>query len=299
MADAQRKYKDRLFGFLFGGEINREWTLSLYNAVNGSHYTDASQIEISTIREVLYLGMHNDVSFMISDEMNMYEQQSSFNPNMPLRMLQYAASLFERHVENLQRSKYSSRLIHLPTPRLVVFYNGRDDMPDEQVLRLSDAFAEEKRELSDIDVRVRMVNINKGHSLQLMSLCKPLDEYAWMVDCIRQSKASRSLEEAIDFAIDIMPGSFEIKPCMELHRAEVKGMLLTEYNEAKERERLAMEAKAEGRAEGEAKGRAEYLAEMVIKMLRKHLPLAYITDLTDADEATIRRIAREANLAIV
>ena len=88
-----REYKDRLFTFIFGSEENRAWTLSLYNAVNGSDYTDEKQIQITTISTVLYLGMHNDVSFLISDDMNLYDQQSTFNPNMPLRKLQYAARL--------------------------------------------------------------------------------------------------------------------------------------------------------------------------------------------------------------
>ena len=98
MGVVSREYKDRLFNFLFGAEENKEWTLSLYNAVNRSAYTDASQIKITTIREVMYLSMHNDVSFLISDEVNLYEQQSTFNPNMPLRQLQYAGLVsFEYH----------------------------------------------------------------------------------------------------------------------------------------------------------------------------------------------------------
>lgn len=88
VSSIRREYKDRLFNFLFGSEENKEWTLSLYNAVNRSHYTDASMIQITSIREVMYLSMHNDVSFLISGEMNLYEQQSTFNPNMPLRLLQ-------------------------------------------------------------------------------------------------------------------------------------------------------------------------------------------------------------------
>ena len=34
-----REHKDRLFSFLFGSETNKEWTLSLYNAVNETCYT--------------------------------------------------------------------------------------------------------------------------------------------------------------------------------------------------------------------------------------------------------------------
>ena len=89
MATVNDEYKDRLFSFIFGQEENKKWTLELYNAVNGSHYENPDEIQITTIREVLYLGMHNDVSFMISDEMNLYEQQSTYNPNMPVRQLQY------------------------------------------------------------------------------------------------------------------------------------------------------------------------------------------------------------------
>lgn len=97
MATDNIQYKDRLFSFLFGSEENREWTLSLYNAVNGSSYTDPSMIQITTIKEVMYLGMHNDVSFLISNEMNLYEQQSTYNPNMPVRLLQYSGNLYEKY----------------------------------------------------------------------------------------------------------------------------------------------------------------------------------------------------------
>ena len=93
MAVDNIQYKDRLFNFIFGSEENKAWTLSLYNAVNGSSYTDPTAIEINTIKEVMYLGMHNDVSFLIADNMNLYEQQSTYNPNMPLRFLQYAGNL--------------------------------------------------------------------------------------------------------------------------------------------------------------------------------------------------------------
>lgn len=249
MTIAEPKYKDRLFSFLFGSEEHKDWTLSLYNAVNGSNYTDAEQIDITTIRQVLYLGMHNDVSFMIAGELNMYEQQSTYNPNMPLRMLQYAGNLFEQDLTKRRKNKYSKSLIELPVPKLVVFYNGTDEEPDEKMLYLQDAFPESRRDDADIQVRVRMININKGHSSEVMATCKPLDEYAWMVDAVRMSEQAIGLEAAIDQAIDTMPDDYVIKQFIEAHRSEVKGMLLTEYNEAKQMELVKEEALAEGRAE--------------------------------------------------
>ena len=72
-------YKDRLFNFIFGSEENKEWTLSLYNAMNGTSYRDPSMIEINTIKEVLYLGMHNDVSFLITPDTNLVADTALLN----------------------------------------------------------------------------------------------------------------------------------------------------------------------------------------------------------------------------
>ena len=225
------EYKDRLFSFLFGNGEHKEWTLSLYNAINGTQYDNPDDISIETIRQVLYMSMHNDVAFIIADQLSLYEQQSSFNPNMPLRMLEYTANLFEKYIKREALNKFGHRQIMLPVPRLVVFYNGLEEKADESLLRLSDAFAPEHRDSADINVTVRMININSGHSHGLMDCCRPLSEYAWSVDSVRQYNKTDDLEAAIDRTLDAMPDSFLIKPFLEEHRAEVKSMLLTEYNE--------------------------------------------------------------------
>ena len=111
------QYKDRLFTYLFGSAEHPEWTLSLYNAVAGTAYTDASEIQITTIREILYFGIHNDVSFLMAGMMNLYEQQSTFNPNMPVRMLEYMADLFAKYMAEQNMSKYTRKLNTLPVPK--------------------------------------------------------------------------------------------------------------------------------------------------------------------------------------
>ena len=247
MATDNVQYKDRLFNFLFGSEENKEWTLSLYNAVNGSHYTDPSMIKITTIREVMYLGMHNDVSFLISNEMNLYEQQSTYNPNMPVRLLQYAGNLYERYFKENSLNKYGARLLQLPVPKLVVFYNGKKEQPDEMILKLSDSFPEGSD--ADIEVKVRMLNVNVGRNTLLLDACKSLGEYSWLVDEIRRNNTTNDedgMSSAVDRAISDMPDSFVIKSFLELHRTEVKGMLLTEYNEAEAMELFREEGRAEG-----------------------------------------------------
>ena len=172
-----REYKDRLFTFIFGREENREWTLSLYNAVNGSHYTDASLIEFNTLKDVLFMGMRNDTSFLISDVLSVYEHQSSYNRNMPLRMLDYVSDLYTGYIAKNKINRYRNTLIELPTPKLVVFYNGKTEAEDEVTLKLGDSFDKEHRREADVEVRVRMLNVNYGRNRALMDACKPLDEY--------------------------------------------------------------------------------------------------------------------------
>ena len=96
----QREYKDKLFKFIFGRESNdsKEWRLQLYNALNGTHYENPDALKINTIENVIYISMHNDISFLIDSEMDLYEQQSSQNPNMPLRGLFYFSLLYHDYI---------------------------------------------------------------------------------------------------------------------------------------------------------------------------------------------------------
>ena len=280
MGIVSREYKDRLFNFLFGAEENREWTLSLYNAVNRSDYTDASLIRITTIREVMYLSMRNDVSFLISDEMNLYEQQSTFNPNMPLRQLQYAGNLYEKYITEHKMNKFGAKLLRLPVPKLVVFYNGTMDREDETILRLSDSFPAGAD--ADIEVRVRMININYGRSEDILEACEPLKEYAWLVEEIRVNRKNAGIEEAVDMAIAQMPRDYVIKPFLEAHRVEVKGMLLTEYNEAETMELFREEGREEGRAEG-------YVAALVSLVKEGLIPVGVGAERAGISEEAFRK----------
>ena len=243
------KHKDRLFNYIFGREENRKWTLQLYNAVNGSHYEDASAIEFNTLEDVLYIGMRNDTSFLVSDVMSVYEHQSSYNPNMPLRMMQYVGNLYSKYLARNKLNKYGSSLIKLPTPKLVVFYNGRTDVDDEVILKLTDSFDENSRALSDIEVKVRMLNINYGRNADLLRACKPLEEYSWFINRINEilfDQDPKDIVIATKTAIDEIPMDFEIRSFLISHKAEVTGMLDTEYNEAEIKELFVEEGLQKG-----------------------------------------------------
>ena len=247
-----RDHKDRLFTFIFGRSENRRWTLSLYNAINGTAYTDPEEIEITTIDDVLYMGMKNDVSFILKDIMSIYEQQSTFNPNMPIRELMYVGKLYNKHIKMRGLNIYGKKTVKLPIPKLVVFYNGLDDKEDEVILKLSDAFDESQSSQSDIEVVVRMININYGHNKLLLDACKALDEYAWLINEIRKNCKLMEIEAAVDKAIDEMSNSAEIKPFLIKNRSEVKMSCLTEYDEEATLRMLAEESREEGREEERA-----------------------------------------------
>ena len=249
-----REHKSRLFAFIFGREENRKWILELYNAVNGSRHRNAGDIQITTIEDVIYMGMKNDVSLLLCDVMSIYEQQSTFNPNMPIRQMMYAGRLYDKYIQEKGLNIYGEKQVLLPIPKLVTFYNGREDRADESILHLSDAFMENARAVeADIDVCVRMVNINYGRNRKLLENCGPLREYAWLVERIRECNGKMGIEDAVDRAIDEMPDDFEIKGFLLANRAEVKNMCLTEYDEEKVMQMFKEEYLEEGREEGRLK----------------------------------------------
>lgn len=274
------EHKDRVFKFLFGNPENREWTLALYNAVNGSSYTDADAIDFNTIDDAVYLGMRNDVSFIITSELNLWEHQSTFNPNMPMRFLLYVAKLYEKFIANSDYYLYSSTLQPVPRPKFVCFYNGTTKQPERQILRLSDAFGGD----GDVEVKGLMLNVNYGKNKVLMEACEPLKEYAWLVENIRRyQKELKNLETAVDRAIDEMSDEFIIKKFLLSNKAEVKGMFLTEYDQDKV---LAQE-------------RREERKRMATDMLINGEPLEKIALYSRLAEDVIRNIAKTIGATVI
>lgn len=132
------KNKDLLFRFIFGSEENKIHLLSLYNAINNTNYTNTDDIEINTISDVIYIRVKNDVSFILHSDMSLYEHQSTFNPNMPLRGMIYFSNLYSQFISEHCKNIYGKTLVKIPTPRYIVFYNGNDNYPDKLELKLSD-----------------------------------------------------------------------------------------------------------------------------------------------------------------
>lgn len=239
-----RKYKDRLFRFIFKDKKN---LLDLYNAMNGSSYSDPEELDINTLEDVIYMGMKNDLSFVIDDSLNVYEHQSSFNPNMPVRGFIYVADLYRKILEG--KNLYGSKLVKMPTPCYMVFYNGEKDTDDRDVLKLSDAF-ENKTDSACTEFKATMLNINYGHNSEIMEKCSMLNGYSQYVHKVRIYTAEMDKEEAVNRAINecIEEGN-PLADLLKKHRAEVLNMTLTEYDEAKVMEQLKEESYQDGMAD--------------------------------------------------
>ena len=286
-----RKFKDSLFKFIFGNEKHKDLTLSLYNAINNTDYDRIDDIEITTIDGAVYIGMENDISFIIADTMNLYEQQSTYNPNMPLRMLIYAGQLYSKLLEETERSSeiYRSRVIPLPYPKLLVFYNGDRNLQSETVIhKLSQAFPEGAE--GDIEVKVTMLDVNYGKNKALLQSCRPLSDYSLFTTSVRElEKKGRTLRQAVDESLELLPKDSKVGELIRSNKAAVLGMILYEYDQKKVIELREKDAKEEGiaigREEGVAIGRAEAQAEAKIiyakKCLEIGLPLKTISRITD------------------
>ena len=138
MSSVNREYKDRIFCMIFGYEKYKKNLLDLFNALNGTNYTREEDLEINTLDNAIYMSMRNDVSCIIDSNMALFEQQSTWNPNMPLRGFLYCGSLYNKYIKQHKLDIYNRKLIKLPTPQYYVLYNGTEKKDEVIELKLSD-----------------------------------------------------------------------------------------------------------------------------------------------------------------
>lgn len=311
--EANREYKSTLFCMAFK---DRKDLLELYNAVNNTNYQNVDDLEVNTLEDVVYISVKNDVSFLIGETMNLYEHQSTYNPNMPIRGLIYFARLYDAYVESNGINLYSSALKKLPLPRYIVFYNGTEREPDEVVLSLADAF--EKRgdgQTPCLECIATMLNINYGHNRELMEKCRRLEEYSDFVRTVRRhTEEMKSLSESITQAVDECIERNVLKDILVKNRAEVIGMILSAVDQEKyekmmqeEWKTMGLEAgreegrelgREEGREEGRVLGREEgerlKLINLVCRKLKKGKSWKAIAEELEENLETISVICNEA-----
>ncbi|OLA05629.1 MAG: hypothetical protein BHV90_05840 [Clostridiales bacterium 42_27] len=283
---ANRKYKDTVFRMLFSDRKN---LLSLYNAVNGTTYDNPSMLEIVTLENAVYIGMKNDLSFIVNTNLFLYEHQSTYNPNMPLRDLLYIAAEYQKLVDN--KSLYSPILQKIPEPNFIVFYNGTEKKEESWVTYLSEAYEDFSGE-ANLELKVLTLNVNEGHNRKLMEECHILREYAQYVAKVRKYTKEMNLDGAVELAVDECIQEGILVEFLRKNKSEVVAMSIFEYNQEEEerkwKESVYEAARAEGRAEGKAEGKLQAKKEIVQSLAERGMNLGDIAEIIKVSQKTIQ-----------
>ena len=295
---ANRNYKSTVFAMLFG---DRERLLGLYNAISGKNYQDPEALEINTLENAIYMGMKNDLSFLIDDRLSLYEHQSTVNPNMPLRFLFYISDLYSGMTT--EENFYGRKALSIPIPCFVIFYNGSEPQPDRKILRLSDLYTVRMKE-TQLELTAVLLNINRNHNRELMEACRDLKDYAEYVDRVRKYARELPLSEAVDRSITECIREEILKEFLEKNRAEVKKMSIYEYDQEKhirmERQDAwedgMQEGRREGIKEGELRGRNAQLSELIKKKLARGKSISRIAEELEETEERIQELILEYGL---
>lgn len=228
---AYRNYKDNVFCLLYNDKNN---LLDLYNGLNGTNYSDTDGLIITTLRNGVYVKYKNDASFVLGQDLYMFEQQSTKNPNMPLRYLHYLSDVYRGMYAN--KDLYRSGL-RIPYPHFITFYNGLEHAPAEEFLKLSDMFERnvEKEEYGgySLELIVRVININNENNNKLLSKCQTLRNYMTFVDKVRYKKNTekKDIELAVNEAVGECIQENILSDFFKNHRDEVVRVSIYEYDE--------------------------------------------------------------------
>lgn len=230
VSNLNRSHKDAVFKIVFN---NPKELLSLYNALADRNIIDESQLIINTLESAVFIGINNDLSFIIDDCLSLYEHQSTRNPNMPLRGLFYFADLYKSiyYSDDI----FTNHLIPLLTPKFVVFYNGREDLPDSYEIKLSEAFIN-KSSVSDLEVIAHVYNINEGHNSELADKCQKLKEYSRFISLIRASLDDESLIDKKSAVLTVINDCIEagiLSEILKKERNRIMETILSQFDAEK------------------------------------------------------------------
>ena len=263
--NGNREYKSDVFSMLMEDK-NR--ALQLYNVMNGSSYGNPDDVEIKTLDGGISLSIRNDSAFVVDASLSIYEHQSTVCPNMPIRSLIYFTAILSDMLSGrggdgkerkLGRNLYGRKLIKIPVPHFIVFYNGEENQPDVQELKLSDSY-EKHTDDPKLELTCMVYNINNGKNPHIRESCKWLDEYMIFVNKVREFHCGRTDEDLvidIEMAIDYCIEHNILKEFLISRRNEVTKNMKLDYTFDRQLELEREDAREEGREEGLEEGRKE------------------------------------------
>ncbi|MGN0312617.1 MAG: hypothetical protein ACI4CC_07570 [Lachnospiraceae bacterium] len=199
----------------------------------------------------------------------------------------YVCSQFEKLI--VDESLYSRKLVKLPTPRFIVFYNGTEKQPERRDLYLSDSF-EIREETPSLELRVTQFNINPGYNTELLEHCPTMFQYMQYVDLIRQYRKTYPLNEAVQMAVDYCIEHGILRDFLLANKAEVMRMSIFEYDEELHAKFLREEGREEGYEDGCDYGKLSKLVELVCRKLAKNKISEIIAEEVEENLDTVNHI---------
>ena len=279
-----RRYKDSVFADLFGEDRNAKKNfLALYNALYATNYHSTSILKNIRLKQTMYMSFANDVSYLVDNKIIVLaEHQSTVNPNMPLRCLEYVTRLYE-HIQN-PRNRYSRTLKKIPIPAFYVFYNGVEKLPAKQILKLSDSFIMQS-ETVNLELVVKLININYDKDSHILKSCEPLEQYSLFVDAVRRHIAVDK-EHGFENAIKECIKNDILRDYLQRKSKEVLNMLIGEYDYDTD---IAVQ-REESFELGLAKGSRQKALETAKLMKLEAFDIGMITKMTGLSQAEVEAI---------
>lgn len=270
---------------------DRNELLKLYNAINGTSYDGPDLLQVNTLENAVYMSMQNDVSFIIDMRLNLYEHQSTYSPNLPVRYLLYVADVYSDYTKDM--NLYGTKAVKLPTPRFVIFYNGQAEQPDRKELKLSELFSIPDADPS-LELKAVMLNINKGHNRKLMETCRTLQDYAEYTFRVREYAAEMPLDLAVEQAITECISEGILADFLRKNRAEAKKVSIYEYDEERHMRQTREEGMEEGYANGFSQGIEQGITQTVINLLKSGLLTdIQIREITGLDQKQLDELKKK------
>ncbi len=269
-----RNHKDRLFVRLFS---EPSAALSLFNALNGTSYKNQNELEIITLEDALYVGWKNDVAILCHNELQLYEQQSTPNPNMPLRDFIYCAHEYEGFIKRMKLDIYGRKQVKIPTHKCITLYNGVKKLPEYIEYKLSESFI---NPTNGYEWTVYSYNVNPGYNQKLINSCHTLEGYSVFIDKIRQThKQGVDLKDAIQKSADYCIAHNFLKDFLLKHTGEALNMILSLYDEELHNRTL--------REEGREEGREQCREDMIFNMLNNGISVELVAKIANTSTANI------------
>ena len=308
-----RQYKDNVFCLLYMDKNN---LLDLYNGLNDTNYTNVDDLTVTTLKGGVYMKYKNDASFVFGQDLYMFEQQSSRNPNMPLRFLHYLSDVYRQMYTN--SDLHRSTLLKIPVPHFVTFYNGKQPLAAESILRLSDMY-EKKIDYPELELMVRVININTAnnegnksrtfnsnindnsnmhtYSSEFLSKCETLKDYMTFVNKVRVKTDVEKIDirTAVTEAVDECIAENVLSDFLKNHREEVITVSIYEYDEEGHLEIVKEEGRQLGIAEGEKLGIIKGEEKERSNGIKVFIKLC--KDMNLSDEDTINKLIQDYQLS--